>query len=249
MPLNASTTTQRIVDVLKQELRSKGIRNRDVAFQLEVSETTVKRYLRGEGLDIPVLETLATMAELDLSSLMALAQQRGSSKPRLTMAQQEALAKNPVHRSIFFLLRRGMKLTQIAQELGLSPQKLDAQLAKLEALLLVRRLPNSQCETLAVAYFDPKDQGPLMGVARDLARRFLAEINLRSESCEWFYVGDWLSPASIVRLREMIQRFQSEIHKLAQSDVALGAREAKYYQFFIGAQPGGRRRVPRSDGA
>jgi DNA-binding NarL/FixJ family response regulator len=247
-PLNSSTTTQKIVDVLKQELRSKGLRNHELAARLEVSETTVKRYLRGEGLDIPVLENLATIAELDLSSLIALAHQRGSSKPRLTMAQQEALARNPVSRSIFFLLRRGMTLAQIAQELALSTQKMETQLAKLEALLLIRRLPNNQCETLAVAYFDPRDQGPLMRVARNLAQRFLTEINLRSESCDWFYVADWLSPASIVRVREMIQRFQSEIRKLAESDVALGPREAKYYQFFIGAQSANRRRVPRSEG-
>jgi transcriptional regulator with XRE-family HTH domain len=60
MPLNASTTTQKIVDVLKQRLRSKGLRNREVASRLEVSETTVKRYLRGEGLDIPTFGPTST---------------------------------------------------------------------------------------------------------------------------------------------------------------------------------------------
>ena len=243
--MNTPTTAQMIGLVLKDELRRQGIRNRDVASRLEVSETTVKRYLRGEGLDVTVLEKITDMANLDLLALLALVRQRASSKPRLSTVQQEALAKSPLCRTIFFFLHRGLTLAQIAKELEITPQKLDAQLVKLENWGLIRKLPNNQIETLAVAYFDPKDRGPLMSIARDLARRFLLEIDLRSENCDWFYVAEWLSQTSIDRVREMLQRFSSEIYKLGANDMTLSPREAKYYQVFIATQPTSRRRLPR----
>jgi DNA-binding CsgD family transcriptional regulator len=245
--MNTPTTAQMIGLVLKDELRRQGIRNRDVASRLEVSETTVKRYLRGQGLDVSVLEKLTEMANLELLSLLALVQQRGSAKPRLSAVQQEALAKSQLCRTIFFFLHRGLTLAQICKELEITPQRLDAQLLRLENWRLIRKLPNNQIETLAVAYFDPKDRGPLMSLARDLASRFLLDIDLRSESCDWFYVAEWLSQTSIDRVREMLKRFSSEIYKLGAGDMTLSPREAKYYQVFIATQPTSRKRIPRAE--
>ena len=137
-----------------------------------------------------------------------------------------------------------MTPSQIAQELALTPQKLDMQIAKLQGLGLIRRVSNNRIDILADPHFefDSKDQGALTNIARDLAHQFLAEMDFRDDCCEWFYSATRLSPASLKRVREMIKHLISEIHKLGRSDAALPPREAQIYQFFIGAQPTSRER-------
>ena len=247
--VDVSTDIGKMMSALKQELRIRGLSNPDVASRLKVSETTVKRYLRGQGVTLPVLQKLAEIIDLDLLSLVALARQQGVPKPRLTTVQQEALGRSALSRAIFFQLRRGATLSQIAQELALTPQKLDMQLAKLQGLRLIRRMPDNSIDVLADPpnfEFDAKDPGALTNIARDLARQFLSDLDLRDEGCEWFYSANRLSQASLKRAREMIKRLIADVHRLGRGDATLPAREAPIYQFFIAALPG-RERPPRQD--
>src|SRR5579862_9307572 len=168
--MDASTDIGKLVTALKHELRTRGLRNRDVAARLKVSDTTVKRYFRGQGISLSVLQKLAEMVDLDLLALVALARQQSAPRPRLSTTQQDALGRNTVFRAVFFQLMRGMTPSQVSQELGLTPQKMDQQLAKLQGLRLIRRLPNNSVEILAAPLFefDAKDPGAITNIARDL---------------------------------------------------------------------------------
>ena len=120
--MDASTDIGKLVTALKYESRTRGLRNADVAARLKVSDTTVKRYFRGQGISLSVLQKLAEMVDLDLLALVALARQQ-SARPRLTTTQQDALGRSTVFRAVFFQLMRGMTPSQVSQELGLHASK------------------------------------------------------------------------------------------------------------------------------
>jgi len=237
--MDASTDVGKIINTLKLALRVKGLHNRDVAAGLKVSEATVKRYLRGQGLSLPTLQKLAELIDLDLLTLTALARQQSQPRSRMTLTQEEALGRSSVARAVFFRLRRGKTPSVIAEEMKLSPQRLDMQLAKLQSLKLIRRVTDDTIDVLADPFFefDAKDHGALTGIARDLARHFLSQIDLSDDHNEWFYTAVPLSQASVRRFREMIKHLISQMRKLGRSDAALPEREASLYQFFIAAQP------------
>ena len=239
--MDASTDVGKIISALRHELKIRGLRNHDIASHLRVSDTTVKRYLRGQGVSLSVLQKLAEIVDLNLLSLVALARQEGAPKPRLTTVQQDALGRSALSRAVFFQLCRGMTPSQVAEALGLTAPKLDFQLAKLQGLRLISRTSNNRIDILANPHFefDSKDQGALTNIARDLARQFLSEVDLSDERSEWFYGAHRLSGASVKRMREMIKRLLSEVSKLGKSDINLPARETQIYQFFIAAQPTG----------
>lgn len=242
--MDKSPSVEKILAALKQELRLKGLRNRDVASHLNVSEPTVKRYLRGQGLDLSTLEKLAEIVDLDLMSLLASAQRHNPPKPMLSMTQQEALKRSALLRAVFALLSRGMTPTHVGKELELTPQKLDMLLAKLQGLQLIRTRAGDRVEILAAGSgfeFNAKAKSPLVDVAREFAGRFLSDINLKDESCEWIYDAASLSPASVARVDELIERVVGEIRRLSMIDI-VPARGNRIYQYFFAAQPTSRDR-------
>jgi transcriptional regulator with XRE-family HTH domain len=68
-----SPSVEKMLIVLRRELRSKGLRLRDLTSLVGMSESSVKRYLRGRGLTLGGLEKLAKVVDLDLLSLAILA--------------------------------------------------------------------------------------------------------------------------------------------------------------------------------
>lgn len=53
--MTISPSVEKMILVLKQEFKARGIRRRDVAARLGVSEVTVKRYLNGRNIAIATL--------------------------------------------------------------------------------------------------------------------------------------------------------------------------------------------------
>src|SRR5262245_5765382 len=121
-----SPSVEKMIQVLKQELRAKGLKRRDVAARLGVSEITVKRYLSGRSVTIPTLEALAALVNLDLLSLAAQAQEQGTNIPTLTKAQQAALGASQALVGVYMLLVRGWTPAKIEKEFAISPHKLEA---------------------------------------------------------------------------------------------------------------------------
>jgi transcriptional regulator with XRE-family HTH domain len=115
-----STPTGKLLLVLKRQLRVRGLHYRDVAGRLRISERTVKRHLSGRGLTIEVLQRLADIVELDLLSLVVLAQQHTGSLPNMTKQQQIALEGDTLARAVFYCLNLGMQPAQIAREFDLA---------------------------------------------------------------------------------------------------------------------------------
>ena len=72
---NERTEIPAILGTLKRLYRSKGILYRDVARMLDLSETTVKRYLTGHGLTVEILESLCRIVGLRMSDAFAIAQE------------------------------------------------------------------------------------------------------------------------------------------------------------------------------
>jgi predicted transcriptional regulator len=74
-----SASTLSLLETLKQLYRAHGIRYKDAATLLGVSEVTVKRYFSGHGLTLQMLERLCDNIGIDLFDLCDLARGARSS--------------------------------------------------------------------------------------------------------------------------------------------------------------------------
>jgi transcriptional regulator with XRE-family HTH domain len=232
-----SPSVEKMILVLKEELKAKGLKRRDVAARLGVSEITVKRYLSGRSVTIATLEALAALVNLDLLSLAAQAQAQSESTPTLSKAQQAALGSSQALVGVYMLLVRGWSPGKIEKEFAVTSQKLESILTRLQNLGVIRRVSPQSIRILALPDPDQTGGTQLSDLWRDRAREFLSKIDLRDERCEWFYNVVRLSPASVGKVRGMIDQLMLDVRALGRNDVALSQDEVKWYEVFIGAQP------------
>jgi transcriptional regulator with XRE-family HTH domain len=240
------TPCERIIVTLREQLKMKGYRHREVASRLGVSQGTVKNYLSGKGVSIKVLQRLAETVGLDLLSLAALAQQESTSIPELNKSQQQALVKNQLLRMTFFLLHSGWTVPQIVREFGMFPEKMNAALVRLEALGVIRRSSSNGVRFLACPNSDMK-ASEFGALERELGLQCLREINLRDADAEWATNAVRLSPASVTRLRKISRDFIGELLALSRSDIDLPSGQVQWYRLLVSAQPISRKKLLRSD--
>jgi transcriptional regulator with XRE-family HTH domain len=242
--VDATTSTGKIVTALRQELRSKGLHYRDVALRLGVSEGTVKRYFSGKGLSLQVLEKLVEVVELDLLSLMALAQQQNNNEPGLSKGQRVALSKSREALMVFHLLGIGFSPAQISREFDLRG-RINNALSLLEDIGLIRRLANGGAKTLAKLVIDgnlSSQETERRTQKANVTRRVLSKIDFQNERCEWINSAARLSLDSAARLRDLMDRFARDVLAMTKSDISLPPEHTQWYRLILVADPISRKR-------
>jgi transcriptional regulator with XRE-family HTH domain len=240
--MDASTSTGKLVAVLKRQLKTKGLQYRDVAARLRVSEGTVKRYLSGKGITVSILEKLAQIVELDLLSLVVLGQQN-ITEPELTKAQQTTLRSSKVSLGVFYCLSLGFTPPQLIQEFEIAHEAMDAILARLQGWGLIRRLSTNSVQMLVKPKFAAEVDADVRERHIGMSRAFLSEVNFSDEKCQWTWTTARLSQTSIVRLRELMNRFASEVQALTKSEIALPPDNTQWYRLIVCANPVSRKRM------
>jgi transcriptional regulator with XRE-family HTH domain len=243
--MDATTSTGKLVIALRQELRTKGLHYRDVAARLGVSEGTVKRYFRGKGLSLPVLEKLVGVLDLDLLSLMVMAQQQNKTEPGLSKGQRAALSKSRVAFMVFHFLSIGLTPAQIVREFDLHDQ-MNGILTQLQDFGLIRRLANGGAKTLVRPVLEEKlaSQVAYRKMQKaNVTRRFLTKIDFQNERCEWINSVARLSPESAAHLRELMDRFSRDVLAMTKSDISRSPEATQWYRLVLLANPVSRRRM------
>jgi transcriptional regulator with XRE-family HTH domain len=233
--MDASTPIGKLIAALKEQLKIKGLHYRHIAARLKVSEGTVKRYFSGKGLDLPVLQKLAETVDLDLLSLVVLAQQQSPDGPELNKAQRALLKRSRFTSFVLFSLGAGMTPAQMGQEFGLTRQQIDAALNRLESAGVIRRLSANVIKILAKPAFG--DVGLERDIGVESAREFLTGLDLNAEETVWMLHAVRLSHASAARLRARVQEFIGDLRATSRSEMNLPADETEWFEVFVGAHP------------
>jgi transcriptional regulator with XRE-family HTH domain len=245
--MDTSNSAGRLIAALREQLRTKGWHYRDVASRLKISERTVKRYFSGRGITLDVLQRLADVVDLDVLSLVALAQDEGTEYPEMTRAQQAELRKNKIALPVLFFLHFGMAPAQIAQELELDGGQLESILSRLETWGLIRRFSKNRVKILAAQRFGSRGGDQLTEHKLGSVRRLLSEIDVANPNCKWFYEVVRVSRTSALRLEQLIKQFMFDAAAITKSELDLPASETQWFRLLLAAEPTPRRKlIPKS---
>jgi len=164
-----------LIDALKQLCRSRGLRYREIAAQLGVTERTVKRWFAGHGLTLQVVEDLCNALGVTFIELCEVAKEDIDTRPtRLGRDQARELFSDLQLALVFILLTRGWSAQEIQRECGMSEALLIGHLVKLEKLKLVELFPGNKVRLLFARNIS-WDQSPEAGraFARGLRNLFV----------------------------------------------------------------------------
>jgi transcriptional regulator with XRE-family HTH domain len=227
-----------LVDSLKRVLRNRGLTYRDVAQALGISEASVKRTFSERSFSLARLEAVCELLDLRFIELCRLAERFESERDRhLSIAQEQALAADPVLLGVFYRLLSGWNARRIEQAQGLDAHRITRLLVNLDRLGLIELQPGNEVRLIVGPRLEWRRDGPLWRryaepVQEDFFRgRFDGtDDDLRFETGE-------LSKASLELMQRKLERLAQEFHELVELDASLPAERRRHAGLMLAVKP------------
>lgn len=230
--------TSHLLTALKKCLRARGISYRDVATELDISESSVKRIFAEETFTLKRLEEVCAIANISIYDLAKMTRMHDQDEIKILSLQQErSLADDPLLFTCFYLLLNGWSADRIANEYDLNKPAVTKLLTTLDKLKLIELLPMNKVRLLTARTINWRKGGP---VRKKYEQQVMAEfLNskfdgtntlLRFESTE-------LSATTISIISKKIDALIREMEDLAEADTLLPATERSHTGLMIAFRP------------
>lgn len=220
--------------ILKQEIRNRGLRYRDIAEHLGVSVMTVKRHLNSDRVPIEALEEISACLGLSLIELVEIAKANdGRNQLDLEHQQESALASDHALALLRQLLYSGMTVDDVIQEYDIDETTVVSLLARLDRLKLIELLPGNRVRIRGPRHIDWKPGGPMRHeIENDLRKQFMTLDFANSE--EYFgYEPARLSESSVQQIEQQMRQLVRKIRVLHQVDQHLRPDQKQWYTVLV----------------
>lgn len=226
-----------LLKTLKNLFKSKGILYHDVAIALNVSETTIKRYLTGHSLTVDVLESLCKVVDLRLFDLLDLSREEtGSDNAMISREIEEKLAEEPFLSSLLHLLSKGYSPSTLQRDFQIPEAEMNRYLTTLDRLGLIQLFPYNRIRLKVGRNFNVEKGGPLMRLARDaLVYDFFEHFDVAAT--DWSFGYAKFSQASMERARALLAEFLAALEAIAERDKDLPMELAEWQSMFVMLHP------------
>jgi len=206
------------------------MRYADVAVLMGVSEKSIKRYMTGRGVTLPLLERLCAIVGMSLGELSTLAGVGGERElPWTTDAQEAVLAAEPKLAIVLALLMSGWNAARIQHEGLTSLSDMNGILVRLDRLGVITLYPGNR--TIPRVRIRPMDSvsEPYRRVISKAGARVLAQLDPFDPRALWRLNYARLGPASVARVAKRLEAFIAEVSELSRQDMDLLGDEVKWY--------------------
>ena len=232
---NERTEIPIVLKTLKRLLKAKGILYSDIARMLDLSETTVKRYLTGHGLTVEILEKLCRIADLRLTDAFAMAEEDINTES-LTLENERELAKDPFLAALFYMLAQGLTPDTLQRDFRIGEADLNRYLTTLDRLNLIRLFPNNRVRVSVKRNFTVQPGGPLMRLAHEtLIKGFFDTFDI--DTREWSFAYAKLSKSSLELVRGLFGKFIEAFEEISDGDRELPMDIAPWHGLLFMMRP------------
>ena len=232
------TQTRDLLTALKKCLRAQGHTYRDVAAALGISEASVKRVFSEHSFSLRRLEDVCRFLDISFYDLARMARLGSVDEvAQLTLQQEQALAKDPLVLTYFYLLLTGRTPKDIAGEFGLDDQQQATMLARLSKMKLVELMPNNNGRLRVGRRIDWRRDGPIRKLYQSQVQAaFMTSAFAADDETFRFDTGE-LSKSSVGVLMRKFERLSQDFDELAELDIATPNEEKKAYGLMLGFRP------------
>jgi transcriptional regulator with XRE-family HTH domain len=227
--IKSGSDSSRMIAYLKQVFRAHGLRYTDVAALIGVSEQSIKRYMKGRGMTLSVLEQLCAAGGVTLRELSAMAAEGEDERTWATPAQEDVLATDMRMSIVFALISSGWSASRILRE-GLAEESaLNGILVRLDRLGMITLFPGNRFKIRAfVRPFEACSERMRQAISR-AGSEVLQSADFASASAPWRLNFARLGPAAVVRLERRMRDFFKEVAELNEQDMDLEGDQVKWY--------------------
>ncbi len=227
-----------LIAALKQLFRTRGLRYREIAASLAVTERTVKRWFSGQGLTMQVAEDLCGLLGMTFIELCEIAKDDLDQRPEeLSREQEQLLFADLQLAMVFMLLSRGWLPKEIQTECHFAEALLISHLVRLEKLRLIDLMPGNKVRLLFgrnIRWRSGGEAGRAFG--RGLRQLFVTMDFTRPETV-WAAQVMNLSQQSVEELRGKFAAMAIDLQQTADAERARGPTNRTWHAVLFAAQP------------
>ena len=229
------SSTQTLVAAIKAELKQRGLSYAEVARELKLSESSVKRMLAPGG-EMPLsrVDELCRVLQMDFTELAARMAQAMPLRRELSLAQERAVVADPKLLLMAICCLSQWTLEQVLASYRISEAEATRYLVQLDRLGIIELRPLNRYKLLVAKTFRWRPHGPVMQF-------------FRAEVAQDFFAGGFDGDAELLMLvhgqlghgmaRELVERLQRVAEDFARQhllDQKLPEAEKRPYTLVMG---------------
>ena len=222
------TTSAGLVEVLKRELRSRGITYAHVARELHLSEASVKRMFSRRNFSLKRLDQVCQLANSEFSDIARALHQEESLISRLSREQEQEIVSHPRLFLVAVCVLNHVGFDQIVETYDISRPECIQLLARLDRLGFIRLLPHNRIRLLVSLDFSWLPDGPIQRFFNQQAHNEYFRSRFDRPDEFMVVVNGMLSRASSAAILTRLKRIAREFSELNHQDarLPLGERSA-----------------------
>lgn len=217
-----------MVDVLKRELKARGVTYAQVARKLSLSEASVKRMFSRRSFTLKRLDQVCELANTEFSDLARALHHEEKLVSQLTHEQEKEIVSNRKLFLVAVCVLNHVSLEQILASYELTRAECIQLLARLDRLGFIQLQPNNRIRLLVSRNFSWLADGPIQRFFKQQAHNEYFQSRFDRPDEYMIVVNSMLSRASSAAIVAKLKRLARECSELHVEDarLPLGERSA-----------------------
>lgn len=155
------TSSARLIDALKRELRARGITYRALAGQLGLSESAVKHMFSSGNFSLRRLDEICDVLELDIGDLVNISEAHKHRIEQLSEEQEREIMSDMRLLLVAYCLLNYWTFEEIIARYDITPEQGVRYLRKLDRMKFIELQPGDRVRLLLAPNFSWRENGPI----------------------------------------------------------------------------------------
>ena len=228
---------QELIDMLKRELRARRVTYADIARELQLSESSIKRLFSEGDMSLSRLEAICSLIEIDIAQLAARATDHRRHLLTLTHEQEEQLISDEKLLLLAVHLIHGWSYEQVMKTYDIDPHEGQRMLVLLDRMQVIELLPENRVRILLAPDFQWLPDGPIQRFfEREVQSRFFSS-SFTTEGELRLVMNGWMSMHSMHAFHESMRRLAKEFDLQIRSDRHVPVEERRGTTMVVAIRP------------
>jgi predicted transcriptional regulator len=214
-----------LVEVLKRELRTRGVTYAQVAHKLGLSEASVKRMFSRKEFTLKRLDQVCQLTNSDFSDLARILNREETLISQLTHEQEKEIASSIKLFLVAVCALNHVTPEQMVEIYDMSQAECIQMLLKLDRIGFIRLLPNNRIRLLVSRDFAWLPDGPIQRFFKQHAHGDFVQSRFDRPDEYFVAVNGMLSSSSRATIVARLKRIAREFSELHNDDVRLPASQ------------------------
>ena len=210
--------SQQIVERLKIELRAQGINYRQLAQELELSESTIKHMFSTKNFSLKRLDVICELLGMELTDLVQKYEASAPKLEQLTLENEKKLISDATLLMVAYCISNRWTVEEILAEYRITEPECIRCLVQLDRMKMIELLPNNKVRLITSPNFRWHPNGPIETFFRnEVHQDFFSHSFSGEDKLYMAKIGD-LSDKSVQQLIERLNSIGEFCDELIQED-------------------------------